>query len=63
MTKPFRFGLQAYSSSSPSDWRELAKKTEDLGFSSFHLADHYIGEGPALKLRIIPCKIWQLFQR
>ena len=25
------------------------KKTEDLGFSSFHLADHYIGEGPALE--------------
>ncbi|GIR37954.1 MAG: hypothetical protein CM15mP49_33390 [Actinomycetota bacterium] len=40
MTRPFRFGLQAYSSSTPSDWRELAKKTEDLGFSSFHLADH-----------------------
>jgi probable F420-dependent oxidoreductase len=49
MTKAFRFGLQAYSSTSPDDWRNLAKKAEDLGFSSFHLADHYIGEGPALK--------------
>ena len=49
MTRPFRFGLQAYSSSTPSDWRALAKKTEDLGFSSFHLADHYVGEGPALE--------------
>ena len=49
MTKSFRFGLQAYSSTSPEDWRNLAKKAEDLGFSSFHLADHYIGDGPALK--------------
>ena len=49
MTKPFRFGLQAYSSSSPDEWRNLAKKAEGLGFSSFHLADHYIGDGPALE--------------
>ncbi|MEC7924422.1 MAG: LLM class flavin-dependent oxidoreductase, partial [Actinomycetota bacterium] len=48
MTKPFRFGVQAYSADSPDEWRDLAKKAETLGFSSFHLADHYIGEGPAL---------------
>ena len=49
MTHPFRFGLQSYSSETPEEWRELAKKTESLGFSSFHLADHYIGEGPSLE--------------
>ena len=48
MTKPFRFGIQSYSADSPEEWREIARKAESLGFSSFHLADHYIGEGPAL---------------
>jgi probable F420-dependent oxidoreductase len=48
MSKPFRFGLQSYSADTPDGWRELAKKVESLGFSSFHLADHYIGNGPAL---------------
>ena len=48
MTKPFRFGIQSYSADSPEEWREMARKAESLGFSSFHLADHYIGEGPAL---------------
>ena len=48
MTPPFRFGLQSYSSETPDAWRDLAKKAEAIGFSSFHLADHYIGEGPSL---------------
>ncbi len=47
-TKPLRFGLQAYAPSSAAQWRELARKAEALGFSSFHLADHVIGPGPAL---------------
>ncbi|MFM8564326.1 MAG: TIGR03621 family F420-dependent LLM class oxidoreductase [Acidimicrobiia bacterium] len=48
MSKPFRFGLQAYATSSGKDWRDLARKAESMGFSSFHLADHVIGPGPAL---------------
>ncbi|MBM3827282.1 MAG: TIGR03621 family F420-dependent LLM class oxidoreductase [Actinobacteria bacterium] len=48
MNKPFRFGLQAYASASARDWRDLARKAEAMGFSSFHLADHVIGPGPAL---------------
>jgi probable F420-dependent oxidoreductase len=48
MSKPFRFGLQAYAPASAKDWRDLARKAESLGFSSFHLADHVIGPGPAL---------------
>ena len=47
-SKPFRFGLQAYAPASAKDWRDLARKAESMGFSSFHLADHVIGPGPAL---------------
>jgi probable F420-dependent oxidoreductase len=48
MSHPFRFGLQAYAPESGKQWRELARKAESSGFSSFHLADHIIGPGPAL---------------
>lgn len=48
MTKPFRFGVQSYSPTSADDWRTQARRAEELGFSSFHLADHVIGPGPAL---------------
>jgi len=48
MTHPFRFGWQAYNATSASDWRDKARRAEALGYSSFMLADHYIGPGPAL---------------
>ena len=48
MSHPFRFGVQAYAPESGKQWRELARKAESTGFSSFHLADHIIGPGPAL---------------
>jgi len=48
MTHPFRFGVQSYAPASAAEWREQARKAEALGFSSFHLADHVIGPGPAL---------------
>jgi len=48
MARPFRFGMQCYSATSAADWKAKARKAEDLGFSSFMLADHYIGPGPAL---------------
>ena len=47
--KAFRFGIQSYAPASAQEWRDLARRAEDLGFSSFHLADHVIGPGPALK--------------
>lgn len=47
MSRPLRFGIQSYSADSPAAWREMAKKTEDLGFSALHMADHYFGDGPA----------------
>ena len=48
MTRPFRFGCQAYNATSRAEWKDKARRAEDLGFSSFMLADHYIGPGPAL---------------
>ena len=48
MSRPFRFGVQSYSATSPQDWRDQAKRAEDLGFSTFSVADHVIGPGPAL---------------
>ena len=48
MTRPFRFGLQAFGASSPQDWRDQARQAESLGFSTFSVADHVIGPGPAL---------------
>jgi probable F420-dependent oxidoreductase len=46
--RPFRFGVQAFNAPTPQAWRDLARRTEDLGYSAFHLADHYIGGGPQL---------------
>lgn len=48
MTRPFRFGVQSYSASSAQDWRDQARWAEDHGFSTFSVADHVIGPGPAL---------------
>lgn len=48
MTRPFRFGCQAYNAASRAEWKDKARRAEDLGYSSFMLADHYIGPGPAL---------------
>ena len=49
MGKKFRFGLQYFSPESPAEWRETAQKAEDAGYSTFFLADHYIGPGEALE--------------
>jgi probable F420-dependent oxidoreductase len=48
MTRPFRFAVQAYAPTSAAEWRSIARRTEELGFSTLHLADHVIGAGPAL---------------
>jgi probable F420-dependent oxidoreductase len=47
-THPFRFLVQSYAPSSPADWRDQARHAEALGYEAFHVADHYIGPGPAL---------------
>lgn len=47
-SRPFRFAVQVYSADSGAEWRQLARRAEELGYSTLHLADHYIGPGPAL---------------
>jgi len=36
----FRFALQASGAASPGAWRDLARKTEDLGYSTLYVPDH-----------------------
>lgn len=52
--KPFRFSLQSFNTDSPANWRNLIQKTEDLGYSTFYLADHFLSEGPALESTFHP---------
>jgi probable F420-dependent oxidoreductase len=46
MTRPFRFGCQAYRPTSGKEWRDLARRVEELGYSTLHVADHVVGPGP-----------------
>ena len=52
--KPFRFSLQSFNTDSPKSWRNLISKTEDLGYSTFFLADHFLSSGPALDATFHP---------
>ena len=49
MSRPFRFGVQSFNAESGADWRDKARRAEDLGYSALHLADHILGPGPALE--------------
>jgi probable F420-dependent oxidoreductase len=44
--RPFRFAVQMTQVTSGSEWRDFARKAEDLGYSTLFLADHYLGPGP-----------------
>ena len=46
--RPFRFSVQSFNTDSAKSWRELIAKTEDRGYSTFFLADHFLSAGPAL---------------
>jgi probable F420-dependent oxidoreductase len=46
--RPFRFAVQSFSAPSGAAWRERAQRAEALGYSALHLADHFLGPGPAL---------------
>ncbi len=48
-SKPFRFGVQSYAPETGEQWRRQAQRAEALGFSTFSVADHVIGPGPALR--------------
>jgi probable F420-dependent oxidoreductase len=41
MTKPFRFGVQVSNATSATDWRDKARKLEDLGYSTLFMPDHF----------------------
>src|SRR5258708_6245444 len=41
MTRRFRFGVLISSAASRTEWRETARKVEDLGFSTLLVADHF----------------------
>ncbi len=50
---PFRFGLQASRAPSAAAWRDLARKTEALGFSTLFLPDHFDEQlGPLVGLAV-----------
>jgi len=40
--KPFRFAVQSSAATSGAAWRELARKTETLGYSTLYIPDHYV---------------------
>jgi probable F420-dependent oxidoreductase len=44
--RPFRFAAQAFEAKSAKEWAELARRTEDLGYSTLFTTDHYFGPGP-----------------
>jgi probable F420-dependent oxidoreductase len=46
VTRPFRFACQAYRPTSGKEWRDLARRVEDLGYSTLHVPDHVVGPGP-----------------
>ena len=49
MTRPFRFAIQAFSATSRQEWVDLARKVEDSGFSTLHVADHLLGPGSKIE--------------
>jgi probable F420-dependent oxidoreductase len=53
MTRPFRFAVQVSHAASGKEWREKARKVEDLGYSTLFMPDHF-GEqwGPIVGLTI-----------
>ena len=51
---PFRFAVQATNAGGSRQWRDTARKVEDLGYSTLFLADHYLGPGPAQRAARTP---------
>ncbi len=39
--RPFRFSVQHHAAADGKAWRELARKTEDLGYTTLYLPDHF----------------------
>ena len=47
-SRPFRFAVQAFDADSAKEWREKARRAEGNGYAALHLADHFLGPGPAI---------------
>jgi probable F420-dependent oxidoreductase len=43
MPRPFRFGVSIANAGSAQEWRDIARKAEDLGYDTLHCADHLRG--------------------
>jgi probable F420-dependent oxidoreductase len=43
--RPFRFSVQAFEAGSGRQWTDLARRAEDLGYSTLFTTDHYFGPG------------------
>ena len=54
--KPFRFAVQGTRATSAREWYDLARKAEDLGYSTLFVADHYLGPGPAARACSMPAQ-------
>jgi probable F420-dependent oxidoreductase len=46
--RPFRFAVQGVKAKRAAEWHTFARTTEDLGYSTLFVADHYLGRGPAM---------------
>jgi alkanesulfonate monooxygenase SsuD/methylene tetrahydromethanopterin reductase-like flavin-dependent oxidoreductase (luciferase family) len=50
---PFRFAVQLSKAPSPAAWRDLARKIEDLGYSTLYIPDHFDEQfGPLVALTV-----------
>ena len=50
---PFRFGVQLSRAASGPAWRSLARKIEDLGYSTLFIPDHFEDQfGPLVALTV-----------
>jgi len=54
VSRPFQFGVQSFHAESAKEWRDRARRVEDLGYAALHLADHFLGPGPALESTLHP---------
>jgi probable F420-dependent oxidoreductase len=52
-TRKFRFGVQAASARTASEWAEQARKIEDLGYSTLFMPDHF-AETPFAPMAALP---------
>jgi probable F420-dependent oxidoreductase len=43
--RPFRFSVQAFEATSATEWTDIARRAEDLGYSTLFTTDHYFGPG------------------